>query len=91
MSFEIPRVQKPEDVGLSSTRLARIRDTLQADIDKDLVPGAVTLIARRGRIATLDVLGLSRPRGRRCNGCRHDLPDRFDDKAVHFSCRNDAG
>ena len=57
MSFEIPRVQTPEDVGLSSTRLARIRDTLQADIDKDLVPGAVTLIARRGRIATLDVLG----------------------------------
>ena len=57
MSFEIPRVQTPEDVGLSSTRLARIRDTLQADIDKGLVPGVVTLIARRGRIASLDVLG----------------------------------
>src|SRR4029453_2265470 len=32
MSFEFPRADKPEDVGLSSPRLARIRDALQADI-----------------------------------------------------------
>jgi CubicO group peptidase (beta-lactamase class C family) len=57
MSFEFPRANKPEDVGLSSPRLARIRDALQVDIDKGLVPGAVTLIARRGQIASLDALG----------------------------------
>jgi CubicO group peptidase (beta-lactamase class C family) len=57
MSFEFPRANKPEDVGLSSPRLARIRDALQADIDKGLVPGAVTLVARRGQIASLDALG----------------------------------
>jgi CubicO group peptidase (beta-lactamase class C family) len=57
MSFEFPRPNKPEDMGLSSPRLARIRDALQADIDKGLVPGAVTLVARRGKIASLDALG----------------------------------
>ena len=36
MAFEMPRANKPEDVGLSSQRLQRIRDTLQADIDNFL-------------------------------------------------------
>jgi CubicO group peptidase (beta-lactamase class C family) len=57
MAFEMPRANKPEDVGLSSQRLQRIRDTLQADIDKGLAPGAVLLIARRGQIASSEALG----------------------------------
>src|SRR5262245_14576215 len=57
MAFEMPRADKPEDVGLSSARLARIRETLQADVDKGVVSGAVTLVARHGRIASLEALG----------------------------------
>jgi len=57
MAFEMPRANKPEDVGLSSQRLQRIRDVLQADIDNGLVPGAVLLIARRGQIASSEALG----------------------------------
>jgi len=57
MAFDLPRADKPEDVGLSSTRLKRLTDTLLTDIDKGLVPGAVLLIARRGRIACLEALG----------------------------------
>lgn len=57
MAFEMPRADKPENVGLSSQRLQRIRDALQADIDKGVVPGAVALIARRGKIAFLEALG----------------------------------
>jgi CubicO group peptidase (beta-lactamase class C family) len=57
MAFEMPRANKPEDVGLSSQRLQRIRDTLQANIDKGFVPGAVLLIARRGQIASSEALG----------------------------------
>jgi CubicO group peptidase (beta-lactamase class C family) len=53
----LPRANKPEDVGLSSQRLQRIRDTLQADIDKGLAPGTVLLIARRGQVANFEVLG----------------------------------
>jgi CubicO group peptidase (beta-lactamase class C family) len=57
MAFEIPRANKPEEVGLSSQRLQRICDTLQADIDKGLAPGAALLIARRGQIASFEALG----------------------------------
>src|SRR6476469_7507361 len=57
MAFDLPRADKPEDVGLSSTRLKRLADTLRTDIDKALVPGAVLLIARRGKIACLEALG----------------------------------
>jgi CubicO group peptidase (beta-lactamase class C family) len=57
MAFEMPRADKPENVGMSSQRLQRIRDALQADIDKGAVPGAVALIARRGKIAFLEALG----------------------------------
>ena len=58
MAFEMPRVSKPEDVGLSSQRLQRLHDALQSDIDKGIVPGAVVLVARHGKIACLDALGL---------------------------------
>jgi CubicO group peptidase (beta-lactamase class C family) len=57
MAFEMSRADKPENVGMSSQRLQRIRDALQADIDKGVVPGAVALIARRGKIAFLEALG----------------------------------
>ena len=57
MAFEMPRADKPENVGMSSQRLQRIRDALQADIDKGVVPGAVALIARRGKIAFLEAFG----------------------------------
>ena len=57
MAFEMPRADKPENVGMSSQRLQRIRDALQVDIDNGVVPGAVALIARRGKIAFLEALG----------------------------------
>ncbi|MGA9774197.1 MAG: serine hydrolase domain-containing protein [Blastocatellia bacterium] len=48
---------KPEDVGMSSERLARIRTAMQRYVDKKLVPGVVTLVARRGRVVYLDAVG----------------------------------
>ena len=49
---------KPEDVGLSSERLARIRPALQRYIDREEIAGAVSLVARRGRLAHLETLGV---------------------------------
>ena len=57
MAFELPRADRPEDVGLSSARLKRLSDTLRADIDKGLLPGAVVLVARHGKIACHEALG----------------------------------
>ena len=48
---------KPEDVGMSSERLARIRTAMQRYVDKKLVPGVVTLVARRGRVVHLEAVG----------------------------------
>ncbi len=48
---------KPEEVGFSSERLARIRPGLQKFIDKQLVPNLVTLVARHGKIVHFDAQG----------------------------------
>ena len=48
---------RPEDVGLSSERLERIRTVLEADIESGKMPGAVLAIARRGKLAFLETYG----------------------------------
>src|ERR1700752_1763893 len=48
---------KPEDVGLSSERLARIGETLKADIAPGRIPGAVIAIARHGKLVMFDAYG----------------------------------
>jgi CubicO group peptidase (beta-lactamase class C family) len=49
---------KPEDVGLSGERLSRIRDAVLRHIEAGSLPGAVTLVARRGKIAHFEAHGL---------------------------------
>ena len=56
-SVEIPRADRAEDVGFSSERLARLTDTLARDIDAGIIPGAVALIARRGKIVLHEAMG----------------------------------
>jgi CubicO group peptidase (beta-lactamase class C family) len=50
-------VAKPESAGLSGERLSRIRTAMQRYIDRKEIAGAVTLVARRGRIAWLESQG----------------------------------
>jgi CubicO group peptidase (beta-lactamase class C family) len=52
----LPRA-RPEEVGLSSERLARISATLKADIETGRIPGAVIAIARHGKLVVLDAYG----------------------------------
>ena len=49
---------KPEDSGMSSERLKRIHDSVQRHIDAGELSGAVTLVARHGRIVHLEAHGL---------------------------------
>ena len=51
----------PEEVGLSSARLGRIRPALRAEIDAKKLPGAVVLVARKGKIAYFDAMGARDP------------------------------
>jgi CubicO group peptidase (beta-lactamase class C family) len=48
----------PEHLGLSPERLARIGAVLTAEIKRGQFPGAVALVARKGRIAYLESFGL---------------------------------
>src|ERR1700752_5382792 len=49
---------RPEDVGLSADRLKRVTELMQRLIDAKTFSGAVTLVARNGRIAHFEAQGL---------------------------------
>jgi len=53
----LPVAAMPEDVGLSSSQLARIEAITQKHIEAGLMPGAVMLVARRGKIAWYKTMG----------------------------------
>lgn len=48
---------RAEDVGMSSQRLARIGTAIQRYVDRKEIAGAVTLVARRGRVVHLEAYG----------------------------------
>jgi len=47
----------PEEVGLSAERLGRIGPVIDRYMDGKLIPGALTLVARRGRVAHCELRG----------------------------------
>jgi CubicO group peptidase (beta-lactamase class C family) len=47
----------PEDIGLSSVRLARLGKVMCGEIERGRLPGAVVLIARRGRLGYFESFG----------------------------------
>jgi len=49
---------RPEEVGFSAERLQRVHDLVQRHIDARSFSGAVTLIARNGRVAHFEAQGL---------------------------------
>lgn len=51
----------PAEVGLCPERLQRMLSVLQADIDRGRLPGAVALVARRGKVALFESLGRQDP------------------------------
>jgi len=51
----------PEDVGLSSTRLARLTQRMEQGVKNGELPGGVVLIGRNGKIAYQESFGLRDP------------------------------
>lgn len=56
-SQSLPMAKRPEDVGISSQRLERLRGKVKADVESGRIPGAVLLLARNGKIASFDAIG----------------------------------
>ena len=55
---ELPRAE-PESVGMSSQRLARIGPVIEGYIERGEIPGALTLVARRGKIVHFEAHGFA--------------------------------
>ena len=55
---------RPEQVGLSSERLGQVGRVLREEIEKGKFPGAVALVARKGRIAYYESFGVRDPETR---------------------------
>ena len=51
-------VVTPEEIGFSSTRLNRIGPAIQGHIDQGHLPGAITLVARHGKVAHFECYGM---------------------------------
>jgi len=56
------RRAQPEEVGMSSDRLARLGEVLGADVEAGRIPGAVILVMRHGKIAYFEAFGLENTR-----------------------------
>ncbi len=53
----IPQATNPGKVGLSKERLQRISAWIQGDVEKGIVPGAVVMVLRKGKIAYYEAFG----------------------------------
>ena len=54
---DAPPRAKPEAVGMSSERLALIRQRIDAEIARDKLPGGVLAIVRRGKLVHFETYG----------------------------------
>lgn len=52
------KLARPEEVGISGAGLGGVRAAIQQNIDKDVIPGAVTAIARHNRLVWYEAQGV---------------------------------
>jgi CubicO group peptidase (beta-lactamase class C family) len=53
----IPQARTPEEVGFSKERLERISVWLKSEVEKKVIPGAVVMVVRKGKIAYYEAFG----------------------------------
>ncbi len=58
LGAEIPRA-KPAEVGLSEERLERVTSALKADVKRGHLAGAIGVVARKGKIAYWETVGMA--------------------------------
>ena len=54
--LELPKAS-PEDVGMSSERLERIKPVMQEYVDENKLAGVLTMVARKGKVVHLETFG----------------------------------
>jgi CubicO group peptidase (beta-lactamase class C family) len=53
----LPQAEAPEQVGFSAARLERLTTVVRRDVERRLIPGAVVLLARGGRVGYAEAFG----------------------------------
>ncbi len=53
----MPKAESPEQIGLSSARLEQAARVIRQDVERKLIPGAVLVIARGGRVGYAQAFG----------------------------------
>src|SRR5262245_27678709 len=48
---------RPEEVGMSAQRLRRVSEAVKQEVDEGSLPGAVVMVARKGKLAYADAIG----------------------------------
>jgi CubicO group peptidase (beta-lactamase class C family) len=61
LSTRLLATAEPDEVGLSAERLERLSAIFQREIDRKRLPGVVALVARRGKVAYCESLGVRDP------------------------------
>ena len=56
-AWGLPRAESPEQLGFSSARLERAAAIIREDVERRLIPGAVLVIARGGRVGYAEAFG----------------------------------
>src|SRR5512138_3456125 len=56
LAAELPTA-KPESVGMSTQRLGMLKSEMQALVDRNQLPGVVTMVAKDGKVVEFDVAG----------------------------------
>lgn len=87
---DLPRV-KPEAVGMSGPRLARVGAWLKAETAAGRIPGAVVLVARDGKVVYQESIGKLDPQKPDPMPADADLPHLFHDQADHHRGGDDPG
>ena len=82
---------KPEQVGMSGQRLGRLTETFKQEIDQGKLPGAVIMVARKGRLVYAEAFGMQDTGQGDAHVARHHLPHLLDDQAARFHGPDDAG
>ena len=54
---QTPSVVRPESVGMSGLRLARLSDAMRLEVSEGRLPGAVVAVARRGKLVFYESFG----------------------------------
>ena len=81
---------KPDDVGLSSERLARVNAWARRWVDDGKLPCLITMLARHGKIVHFDVYGMADVKRETARRAGHDLSLLLDDQAADLDSDHDA-